>query len=381
MSLPPEISVIVSTYQRPWHLRRCLLSLAAQRDVVGQFEVIVVDDGSRDDTPTVVAQTAREVDFRLTFITHPHNGFQLARCRNSGIRAAQAPYLLFTDGDCIFPPDHLRRHLDARRPGVVRSGDCYRLDEALSRSIDEPAVRTGKFLASVADEAARFRRRGMRKSLVHRALLRRDRPKLTGWNMAVWRDQLVRINGFDERFRGWGCEDDDLASRLRASGARISTAIGYTHGYHLWHPIDATAPKTWSGGANVSYHLRALRLTRCLAGLAPRSLEQASVRIVASDALESFARTVMPGVGTLAPSPDLELLFWPCRKRFSSDADCRVLVCRAGDKIPRAIRRRAHAAITVSQWNDAPAIRRQLETLLGLGDAPASTTAIVRDAA
>lgn len=381
MPSPPEISVIVSTYQRPWHLRRCLVSLAAQRDVAGQFEVIVVDDGSRDDTPAVVAQTAREVDYRLTFITHPHNGYQLARCRNSGIRAALAPYLLFTDGDCVFPPDHLRGHLDARRPGVVRSGDCLRFDEAASQRIDESSVRSGKFMNSVSREAIKFRRRGLAKARLHRLLLRRDRPKLTGWNIAAWRDQLVRVNGFDERFRGWGCEDDDLAARLRTSGARIATAVGYTHGYHLWHPIDPTAPTTWSGGANVGYLRRTLRLTRCLAGLAPRSLDEAKVRLIATDQRESFARNVVTGSRTPVASPDLELLFWPADEGFSSAADCRVLVCLEGDRVPRSISRRAHATISVAQWTDAAAVRRQLESLLGLGKAPATESTAVRDAA
>ncbi len=370
----------MSTYQRPWHLRRCLTSLAAQRGVAGRFEVIVVDDGSRDETPAVVAQTAEEVDYPLSFITHPHNGFQLARCRNSGIRAARAPYLLFTDGDCIFPLDHLRRHLDARRPGVVRSGDCLRLDEALSQRIDESAARSEQFIEGVAGAAARFRRHGLAKAVMHQALRRCDRPKLTGWNIAAWRDQLVRINGFDERFRGWGCEDDDLAARLRASGARIVTALGYTHGYHLWHPIDATAPTQWSGGANVSYLRRRLRLTRCLAGLTQRTLDDA-VYLLASDECASFARRAFGEVLARGQSADLELLFWPYGEGFSRSADCRVLVCRAGDRIPRWIRRRAHSTITVAEWDDPFAVRRQLEGLLGLGQGPATASAAQQDAA
>jgi len=361
-----EISVIVSSYQRPWHLRRCLASIHAQRDIDGQFEVIVVDDGSRDETPAVVAQAAREFDFRLTFITHPHDGYQLSRSRNSGIRAAQAPYLLFTDGDCIFPPDHLRRHLDARRPGVVRSGDCCRLDQQLSESIDEHAVRTGSFLAAVDAEAARFRRRATARARFHQAFRRHDRPKLTGWNIAAWRDQLVRINGFDERFRGWGCEDDDLAARLRASGARIESAIAFTHAYHLWHPVDVTAPQVWSNGANVAYHRRKLRLTRCLAGLAPRTHEQLAIRRVAADLRLPFALQMFPDVRESSAPPDLELLFWPCGKGFSHDADRRVLLCHPDDEVPRSIRRQAHATIEVDQWDDPDAVRRQLHLMLGL---------------
>ena len=121
-----DIAVIISTFERPAHLARCLASLEAQEGVDGRFEVVVTDDGSRDDTLRLVSTTARRVDFPLTFTTHDHDGFRLARCRNEGVAASSAPYLLFTDGDCLLPRDHLRLHLAARRRSVVVGGDSTR---------------------------------------------------------------------------------------------------------------------------------------------------------------------------------------------------------------------------------------------------------------
>ena len=126
MSVGLQISVIVSTFERPQHLQRCLLSFFGQRDVAGQFEVIVTDDGSSDHTPEVVETLARKAPCPVRFVSHAHHGFQLARCRNSGVRSAEAPYILFTDGDCIFPADHLRRHLDARRPNTKLTSGVWR---------------------------------------------------------------------------------------------------------------------------------------------------------------------------------------------------------------------------------------------------------------
>ncbi len=113
MGNTPEIALLVSTYQRPQHLRRALLSIALQRGVDGQMEVVVTDDGSRDETPRVVEEFARTARFPVQFTTHPHSTFQLARCRNEGVAASRAPYLLFLDGDCILPPDHVAIHLGA----------------------------------------------------------------------------------------------------------------------------------------------------------------------------------------------------------------------------------------------------------------------------
>jgi hypothetical protein len=197
----------------------------------------------------------------------------------------------------------------------------------------------------------------------------------------MWRDQLERINGFDQQYRGWGCEDDDLGIRLRQSGARVLTLLGYTHAYHLWHPIDVTAPKQWSDGVNVDYFRRPLRLTRCLAGIERRSLAQLAVRVVADNRQSELADQLFPWRDRGAPRPELEVLFWPCKAgRFSSAADCRVVVAREGERIPWSIRRSAHAAIRMDSPDEASAVRGQIEQLLG-APAPVGQQAAASSAA
>src|SRR5207248_2847419 len=92
------------------------------------------------------------------------------------------------------------------------------------------------------------------------------RPKLLGGNLGIARADYERVNGYDENYRGWGCEDDDLGLRLRASGVGIASIAWWTHTYHLWHPKTPSAPHTWRAGTNVSYFQRPLRLTQCMAG-------------------------------------------------------------------------------------------------------------------
>src|SRR5262245_15146495 len=116
----PEIAVLISSFERPAHLRRALASIAAQKGLRGSLEVVVTDDGSRDETPKIVREFAASVPFPVRMTTHPHDGFQLARCRNEGVAASTADYLLFLDGDCIIPPDHLKIHLDRRRENTVQ---------------------------------------------------------------------------------------------------------------------------------------------------------------------------------------------------------------------------------------------------------------------
>ncbi len=215
MNRPVDLSVVVSSFERHHHLLRCLQSLAQQQQLgSARFEVIVADDGSQDETPQIVDSFARRSSFPITFVTHPKDGYRKAKAMNAGLREARAPYLLLTDGDCIFPPTHLAQHLAARQPGVVRAGNAISLDEALSQRIDVAAIRSGQWLQWVPGRLDNYLRKFYLKSLVCQTL-RHSMKKLVGNNVGLWRHQLESINGFDERYRGWGCEDDDLGVRLR----------------------------------------------------------------------------------------------------------------------------------------------------------------------
>ena len=128
----PQVALILSTYQKPRHLKLVLASIALQQGVADKIELVVTDDGSTDETPRIVERFAQTVGFPVRFTTHEHRTFQLARCRNEGVSASVAPYSLFLDGDCVLPPDFVFQHLARRRPATAISGDCYRLDPATS---------------------------------------------------------------------------------------------------------------------------------------------------------------------------------------------------------------------------------------------------------
>lgn len=262
-----EIAVVLTTYERPGHLARSLRSLALQTGVADQFEVIVADDGSQDNTAAIVQEFARTVNFPVQWITHPHDGFRVSLCRNDGVRSSRAPYFLFTDSDCIFPPDHLLKHLQARRPGIVRAGECIRLEREASERIDLAAIDSGAYRSLGSLKEWRRLKSKRIKDSYYFWINHACKPKLPGYNIAISRDDLEAVNGFDESFVGWGCEDDDIAFRLRRAGRRIASALGYTHAYHLWHPTDPSRPAKWNDGLNVSRLHYMDRPIRCANGL------------------------------------------------------------------------------------------------------------------
>ncbi len=207
-----EVAVLITTYQRPQNLRRVLESVRLQRGVEGRMEVIVCDDGSTDETPQVVAEFARQAPFPVAFTTHEHSAFQAARCRNDAVRASHAPHLLFVDGDCIIPPDHVRMHLEHRRPHTVLFGDSCKFDEATSASVTLDTIASGEFPRWAAASEVRRLRKTDRRARLYQFLRHRRKPKLLSNNMSLARADYERggVNGFDENYRGWGCEDDDL---------------------------------------------------------------------------------------------------------------------------------------------------------------------------
>ncbi|MDB4809667.1 glycosyltransferase [bacterium] len=274
---------IVSSYQRLSHLERCLVSLSRQQGVAANsFEVIVADDGSTDGTQEMVRRLSMRSPYRLRLVTQEKNGFRKARVGNKALSLVDGEYLVLTDGDCFFPSDYLAAQLKDREVGTAWASECIRLDEQQSARVTPSLIMSGEYRHFIPQRLTSTLAQRYRRDRVYQLIRDSRRPKLVGYNMAMWAKDLVSINGFDERFQGWGGEDDDLAIRLRMSGVRIKTNLNRTFGYHLWHPVDPTAPLVWRNGMNVGYLTRPIILARCLQGLVPAEFEDLNI-LVSSD--------------------------------------------------------------------------------------------------
>lgn len=330
-----DISLLLSTYQKPWHLQRVLTSIAMQERVADRMEVIVTDDGSSDETADLVVRFAQSVSFPVRFTTHEHAGFQLARCRNEGVAASKAPYLLFLDGDCLLPPDHVWQHLKHRRAGEVMGGYCVRLNRETTERIDEESVRSQTYLQWIPPRDLRALTIRDWKSRFYRLLRHSQKPKLAGGNIGIWRSDYELVNGYDENFQGWGGEDDDLRRRLRRVGVQIGSILRWTRTYHLWHPAEPSAPSKASQGANYQYFLRRGALTHCRNGLVKRPPHQLSIRFAKHGELSSRATSWLSenqipleeSVNGRKDLPsEIEFALHPGACSFDHKTDCKVLV-------------------------------------------------------
>jgi GT2 family glycosyltransferase len=379
---PPEISLIVNTFMKPRHLELVLDSIEQQEGIDGVFEVVVSDDGSTDETAALVARRAESAPFRLAFTSRPHEGFRLARVRNDGARLALGKRLLFLDGDCVLPRNHVAVHLDRCREGVATGGDCGRLNELQSRAIDPTTLdsETATKLLPSAEQAALRKR--LRKWRWYSLTGHPTKPRLVGNNICIHRHDFEKVNGFDERFVGWGQEDDDISLRLRAAGVRLATVLDATCSLHVWHPTDPTATARWRDGPNVRYFLRRGRLTRCRRGLVTRSLcdldwrlpgdlDQTTTGRVIADILQQKASSASGSRQSDDPA-EVDLVILPGKGQFQKKTarrraarpECRVLLIEGEADVPNAVRKQADRVIGIPVSTGIESVREQVRARL-----------------
>ena len=211
VSNSPTVSVIIATYNQAQYVSEAIRSVLGQ--TYSEFELIVVDDGSTDETPLILAGIQ---DPRMRVIWQPNAG--LSAARNTGLRESSAPLVSFLDSDDYFLPDKL---------------------EVLSGFLEDHSD-----IGLVAGRARYFDRIGntipgpgiVPTQLSLPNLLFRNPICVSGILMKrIW---LERVGVFDETLRA--CEDWDLWLRLLARGCQMAAVEHYVVAYRI-HPGQMTS--------------------------------------------------------------------------------------------------------------------------------------------
>jgi hypothetical protein len=188
----PRVSVIIPTYNRAHLIREAVSSVLKQ--IFTNFELIVVDDGSTDNTEEVLLAID---DSRLKFLRRAHTG--PSRTRNAGIQAATGEFIAFLDSDDLFLPRRLSLQV-AKMENEPEAGLVY-----------------GRYLSGVGSEATLIPvgeclpRLGIQRLLLG--------PAFHWSTVLIRREILEKVGGFDESFvRG---EDWELTHRMALAGCRM----------------------------------------------------------------------------------------------------------------------------------------------------------------
>jgi len=233
-----RVSLLISTYNEPAALRRCLLGVSVQSRPPDQ--VIVSDDGSGPETAAVL-RLPELAGLPLEHVWQKDAGWRKPRAMNLSLAHCTGDYIVFCDGDCIPRRDFVASHLRHARPRLFLSGAIVDVPAHVhARLTDEQILDNAAFssavLESLCPEMRRWRCRlhpGRWESLLNLATHRFC--TLRGSNFSAWRDDLLRVNGCDEHF-GYGSEDRELGARLWNAGVRSRWLKFSLVQLHLGHP-------------------------------------------------------------------------------------------------------------------------------------------------
>lgn len=234
-----NIAVIVTTYNRPDALTAVLEGYLAQDD--RGFELTVADDGSTPETRQLVEAYAARAPFRILHVWQEDRGFRAAAIRNRALAATRADYVIFSDGDCIPSPDFVSRHRGLAEPGRFLAGNRVLLGEDFTRRALAEKLPLHRW--TLAQWLAAWAKRDVNRFLplvrLPDGAFRKCAPArwrgVKTCNLSAWREDLLRVNGLDESYSGWGLEDSDLVIRLLHAGVRHKSARFAAPVFHLWH--------------------------------------------------------------------------------------------------------------------------------------------------
>lgn len=233
---PTRYSVVIPACDRPALLREVVRRLAQQSYPEERFEVLVVDDGSKEDLRSALGEVPRN----FTLLPGGEAGvFRAGQARQRGADAARFEHLLFLDADVVVGRDFLW-HLDwvhRRDPGTVLLGylsgynlhdlgHLHTLPQVLG--VEDPE----RELPVLPD---RSREVALRRCLDNLDWLEEPWRLCYSGNLSMPAELLRRVGGFARDFTGWGLEDLELGYRLSGAGARW-TFSRFAVGYHLVDP-------------------------------------------------------------------------------------------------------------------------------------------------
>ncbi|MDC3132986.1 glycosyltransferase family 2 protein [Flavobacteriaceae bacterium] len=216
------ISVIISTYNNEAWLEKVLWGY--QRQTFKDFEMIIADDGSKPSTKTLVDSFNRTTNYNIIHVWQEDRGFQKSQILNKAIESCNAPYIVMSDGDCIPRADFLEVHNRHKEKGYFLSGGYFKLPMSISKTINEDDIEEQRCF-----DLEWLKNQGLRKSFKNLKLkvtgnfaslmnvLTPTKATWNGHNASGWKEDIVAINGFDERMQ-YGGQDRELGERMMNNG-------------------------------------------------------------------------------------------------------------------------------------------------------------------
>lgn len=223
-------TLVTPTYNWPIALELLLLSILNQ--TVLPNEVIIADDGSRDDTEKLIKTFQKTFPIPLIHIWHEDIKNRKPSIMNKAIAVAKYDYIIEIDGDIIMNKHFIEDHLTFAQKGHYLFGSRVNIQKKLL-----PDLFSKNINFSVFSKGIKKRGRTIRIPFLMnfaKSIDKRSR-KLRGCNMSFWKEDFIKVNGFNEGLVGWGIDDSEMIQRLHNIGIKGKRLKYSGIAYHIYH--------------------------------------------------------------------------------------------------------------------------------------------------
>ena len=227
-------ALLISTYNWPQALRLVLDSVLKQTALPD--EILIADDGSDSMTKKLIDSYVKKFNVPIKHFWQHHNGFQKSIILNKAVSGTTCDYIIQTDGDIILHKNFIEDHLEAAEANCYVRASRVILHGAKTKKL---LNHYGNITLSPLDLGIKNRINAMRipflKSFFTKYSFRSDNTH--GCNCAYWRNDFLKVNGYNNIFKGWGHEDIEFAARLVNAGIQQKKIKMRAVCYHLDHAL------------------------------------------------------------------------------------------------------------------------------------------------
>lgn len=240
-----KISLIVPVYNRFSYVENILKCLIKQTRQ--PYEVIFADDGSKKDLKELLKKHKKECKFQIKHVFQDDKGFRKSKSCNNAVIESEGNYLIFLDQDAFFPEtliaDFIKR-IEEKKLSILRVlWSTHKEMEMIQKLVDRNE-NYGKIVEIISKkerwELKKYLWRDAYRNFRHKIGIKSYGAGLMGIGFALYKEDYIKVNGYDEDFQGWGGEDADLGYRLYAMGMKSVTFTTKPEGIHMCHPLDKT---------------------------------------------------------------------------------------------------------------------------------------------
>lgn len=226
-------TLIIATYNWPEALELVLLSILDQS--IPADEIIIADDGSTDTTKRLIRKYQKIS--KIKHIWQEDNGFQKTSILNKAIAIAKGNYIIQIDGDIILHKHFISDHLRSSKRGCFIHGSRV----LLNKKRTQKTIKDLSLNFSIFNNGIQNRLNGLHSIFLSRIISKKNNnlKGTRGCNFSCWKQDLEKVNGYNEDMKGWGKEDTELSVRLMNIGLEKYNIKCSAICYHLYHKISS----------------------------------------------------------------------------------------------------------------------------------------------